>query len=430
MIWFYANSRCASIVKDEDITTGSVGLEVGFSLSAEWEGLAKTAVFRAGDISVDVYLSEDHCAVPPELLTSPGEVLAVGLYGTDGSGGLVIPTVYAEAGRIVRGAEPSGVEPTPQTQPLIDQLLEAAEAAQKTAESVRDDAEAGAFDGADGQDGSNAWTIDAARVREFGSYLQCPISYLVGPSGAVPRAGDVVFVSDGRLTQIDRIVGQRADTILIGNLHGAPGEDGYSPAVTITEIEGGHRVTITDEDGDHVFDVLDGTGGGGTVDDAFSTTSKNPVQNKVITVAFNQAAQQLTNLRLALDDKVDKVSGKGLSTNDFTNSDKDKLDGAASETWVQQQGYITGADLALYRTEAQQDTIDDAQDAAIAAKYTKPSGGIPKTDLEAAVQTSLGKADTALQTSQGVAHAGEFCVVGSDGNITTVTMSAWQGGSY
>ena len=34
----------------------------------------------------------------------------------------------------------------------------------------------------------------------------------------------------------------------------------------------------------------------------------------------------------------------------------------------------------------------------IAAKYTKPSTGIPKTDLESAVQTSLGKADTALQS--------------------------------
>lgn len=32
------------------------------------------------------------------------------------------------------------------------------------------------------------------------------------------------------------------------------------------------------------------------------------------------------------------------------------------------------------------------------AKYTKPSGGIPKNDLASAVQTSLGKADTALQS--------------------------------
>lgn len=34
----------------------------------------------------------------------------------------------------------------------------------------------------------------------------------------------------------------------------------------------------------------------------------------------------------------------------------------------------------------------------IGQKYTKPSGGIPATDLASAVQTSLGKADTALQS--------------------------------
>ena len=33
------------------------------------------------------------------------------------------------------------------------------------------------------------------------------------------------------------------------------------------------------------------------------------------------------------------------------------------------------------------------------AKYSKPSGGIPKTDLASAVQTSLGKADSALQSA-------------------------------
>lgn len=38
----------------------------------------------------------------------------------------------------------------------------------------------------------------------------------------------------------------------------------------------------------------------------------------------------------------------------------------------------------------------------IGAKYTKPSGGIPKSDLSSAVQTSLGKADTALQSHQDI----------------------------
>ena len=55
--------------------------------------------------------------------------------------------------------------------------------------------------------------------------------------------------------------------------------------------------------------------------------------------------------------------------------------------------------------------VDDAAAAAAAAqaaqstaesKYLKPEGGIPKTDLAQAVQTSLGKADTALQNHQKV----------------------------
>ena len=52
-----------------------------------------------------------------------------------------------------------------------------------------------------------------------------------------------------------------------------------------------------------------------TVDSALSSTSTNPVQNKAINTA--------------LGNKVDKVSGKGLSTNDFTNTYKTKLDGIA-----------------------------------------------------------------------------------------------------
>ena len=89
--------------------------------------------------------------------------------------------------------------------------------------------------------------------------------------------------------------------------------------------------------------------------------------------------------------------------------------------------------------------------AAALGAYVKPSGGIPKTDLASAVQTSLEKADTALQSipstyrtaaaqdlidsgkldiAQGAGNAGKFMVVGSDGNITSVTMQTWQGGSY
>lgn len=48
---------------------------------------------------------------------------------------------------------------------------------------------------------------------------------------------------------------------------GEDGEDGVSPTVSVTDITGGHRVTITDADGTKTFDVMDGEdGSGGSVD--------------------------------------------------------------------------------------------------------------------------------------------------------------------
>lgn len=52
------------------------------------------------------------------------------------------------------------------------------------------------------------------------------------------------------------------------------------------------------------------------VDSELSSTSENPVQNKVVNTAIGN--------------KVDKVTGKGLSANDFTNDLKTKLDGIAT----------------------------------------------------------------------------------------------------
>lgn len=62
------------------------------------------------------------------------------------------------------------------------------------------------------------------------------------------------------------------------------------------------------------------------------------------------------------------------------------------------------------------DTVEGALQeigAGLAGTYSKPSSGIPKTDLAEAVQTSLGKADTALQEHQSLAgYATEAWVTG------------------
>lgn len=45
---------------------------------------------------------------------------------------------------------------------------------------------------------------------------------------------------------------------------GAAGADGFSPTVTVTNITGGHQVAITDKSGTKTFNVMDGSGSGGS----------------------------------------------------------------------------------------------------------------------------------------------------------------------
>lgn len=65
---------------------------------------------------------------------------------------------------------------------------------------------------------------------------------------------------------------------------GEDGEDGVSPTVSVTDITGGHRITITDASGQKTFDVMDGEdGSGGSVDiDDTLTQSGKAADAKVV----------------------------------------------------------------------------------------------------------------------------------------------------
>lgn len=63
--------------------------------------------------------------------------------------------------------------------------------------------------------------------------------------------------------------------------------------------------------------------------------------------------------------------------------------------------------------------------------YSKPTGGIPKSDLSADVQTSLGKADTALQQHQSLAgYATEAWVGQQIANIPDELPSGGSAGDF
>lgn len=94
-----------AIVENEVVTSGAQRVfACAFALSEDWDGLNRTAVFRAGTRSVSVLLGGDNTAeIPWEVLQTPGITLHIGLYGA-GADGLVLPTVWAEIGMIRPGA--------------------------------------------------------------------------------------------------------------------------------------------------------------------------------------------------------------------------------------------------------------------------------------------------------------------------------------
>lgn len=334
---------------------------VGFGLPSAFQVDFGTS--RVQGETVQVIGALDCVSVPDALLQGSANIYAfIRLHTGEDDG----ETVYVIELPVMARPEITGDEPTPVEQDLIDQLMAALAAGVAAAEAAAAQIERMSAEAETLPAGSPA---TAAWDAEHGKLL---LGIPKGDAGAAGAEGP-----EGP--------------------EGPAGSDGYSPTVTVEEISGGHRVTITDAEGAHTFDVMDGQGGGGSSVDPYDS---------------NPAA---------------------LGTATPGSSDK----------------YARGDHVHPKPTPADIG----------AGTYSKPAGGIPKADLASAVQTSLGKADTALQSApvssvngqtgavslsipssasdvgavavaQGISHAGEFCVVGSDGNITTVTMTAWAGGSY
>lgn len=122
MIRITVNLQSVSCIRSngERLTTGLVGKEVLFDFPQEWEGFTKTAVFEGSGVTKDRVLTGGRCTIPAECLALPGDVLRVGVYGVIGE--TQTPTIFCEAGRIERGADPSGDESTDPSLPVWAQL--------------------------------------------------------------------------------------------------------------------------------------------------------------------------------------------------------------------------------------------------------------------------------------------------------------------
>ena len=126
MMTIHCARACAHLASEPELLT--VGMQkavtVRFVFSADWENLKKTAVFSNGRKTVDILQAnwtDNTVEVPHEILTAPGYIARVGVYGTDETG-LILPTLWATLGKVMPAADPSGDESADEALPVWQQL--------------------------------------------------------------------------------------------------------------------------------------------------------------------------------------------------------------------------------------------------------------------------------------------------------------------
>lgn len=282
----YAGRDCAE--KDVTIiTTGSVEtVTAAFAFDAEWDGFARTAIFAAGGTVKRVVLDDvNACVVPWEVLTNCKH-LAIGVVGT--SGNRVLPSVPVTV-RIAEGIYTDGTAPEDPTPDVYAQLLALAEETKQIAQSVRDDADAGKFKGDKGVTGYTPvkgvdyWTpteaaeMDAAKTAAI---------------NAADRANEASDTALYAASMADEAASSAS--ISAQNADAAAGEARAKAAELQAKADAG------DFNGQDGYTPIRGT-------DYWTDADKAAINADI-------AAQ--------LAGKVDKIDGKGLSSNDYTDADK------------------------------------------------------------------------------------------------------------
>ena len=409
-----------TVEESETLTSGRVGLKCAFTFSGEWGGLQKIATF-AGAQTKSVTLNEDEITVPWECFVNAENYrLSVAVTGTKPDGTIVIPSVYAVVGKIQRGAvlaEP-GADPTPD---VVAQIQQNAANALAVAQGVQARADSGEFNGQDGYSPSAAveQTEDGAIVRVTDKDGTTTATLTNGQDGAPGQPGtpgaDGITPTIGEngnwyLGTTDTGKPSRGQQGVPGTPGtpgepgepgepGADGQDGYSPAVTITTITDGHRVKITDKThpSGQSFDVMDGQDGADGqpgpqgpqgIQGPAGPAGETPVKGVDYFTAAEIAEIEADAAEAALAEV--PAWAKQPTKPSYT----------ASEVGALPDDTVIPTALSQLSADSTHRTVTDAEKSTWNGKgtYTKPSGGIPKTDLASAVQTSLGLADSALQS--------------------------------
>lgn len=221
--------------------------------TGEWAGLTIRAFWHVPDgkdppssLVVDGYV-----AVPASVTAQPGS----GCVTFEGSDGTKTVTSADLRYRVsANSGTEDGTEPEPGT-PAWQQLVDAVHTDATAAEQAKTDAQTAAQQaGASAQKAGNALS-DTITAKE--DALKATKDAQTAANEATTSAGS----ADKSAQEAAGSLQELKNGIASGEFKGEPGNDGKSPVVTVTDIENGHRVSITDKDGTKTIDVLNGKDG-------------------------------------------------------------------------------------------------------------------------------------------------------------------------
>ena len=247
--------------------------------SGEWEGLTIRAFWHVPDgkdpassLVVDGYVD-----VPASVTAQPGN----GCITFEGSDGTTTVTSADLRYRVsTNSGTEDGTEPEPGT-PAWQQLVDAVHTDAAAAEQAKTDAQtaaqqAGAAAQKAGQALSDTITAKEAALKAIGDKQTAAtqavdtardkaLQQVEASTEAAQTAASEAATSAGSADRSAQAAAgslqELKDGIASGDFKGEPGNDGKSPVVTVTDIENGHRVSITDKDGTKTIDVLNGQTG-------------------------------------------------------------------------------------------------------------------------------------------------------------------------
>jgi hypothetical protein len=428
--------------------------------------------------SVTVLGDEDGVVIPAQFFV-PGSVIYAWIFLVDGENGY---TKYQVVMPILDRAQPSNEQPTPAQQSALDdavaRLNEAEQGIPTAIDTALAEAKAsGEFDGPQGPEGPQGATGPSGRAgnniwhttvepTNYSGHVAFRRTELTGRSVA-PLTGDTIIQKSKYIYYVDSLSGTTWVYVSYGgSIKGDTGPAGQDGVDGVGVPTGGTTGQVLKKASNTDYDTewADESGGSGGTSDYTALSNKPQINGH--TLSGNQSA---SDLGLSPAGAYVKPIG-GIPKADLASGVQTSL-GLADSAYQKPSGGIPATDLAsgvipsvpsassatpqALGTAAAGTSTDYSRADHVHAKptYSKSDVGLGNVDnvqqysatnpppypvtsvngQTGAVTLSIPSAAAdvgAVAVSQGVGHAGEFLVVGNDGNVTTVTMSVWQGGNY